>query len=225
MQTPTFTEVFSQWQPRYRLVPRGPPLYAREAGDSGFTWQDCQWVVTEESLEEGLQIAEKAVEAGKIWKDANRQIATNIAKAQVLASIPKVFKAKYVALTVCPDHGDAQTMLQISQIVATVSSVLGGKFVIEQRSEIGQTPYGWHIHYYIQTTYAPSNVKNHVQQKLSKRGYVATYYATKADENWLKRYMSGAKGNADKDLKVQHDRILRKQLNIPDILDIEKSAT
>lgn len=222
MQAPTFTEVFSEWQPRYRLAPRGPPLYVKEAGDTGFTWQDCQWVLTDESLEEGLQIAERAVEAGKVWKDANRQIATAVAKAQVLASVPKVFSAKHVALTVCPDQGDAQTMLQIAQVVSSVSAVQGGKYVIEQRSKPGETPYGWHLHFYITTTYAPSKLRQFVQQKLSSRGYVATYYATSADENWLKKYMSGSKGNSEKDQKVAYDRILRSQSNIPDILEITK---
>lgn len=224
MQTQTYLDVLSTWQPRYRLAPRGPPVYVKEAGESGFSFVDCEWVLTEESQTEGLEIAQRALEADKIWKDANRQIATAVAKAQILAAVPKVFKANSIALTVCPDSGDHQTMLQIADIVASVSAVQGGKYVIEQRSKPGETPFGWHLHFMIQCTYAPSKIKQFVQQKLASRGYVATYYATQADANWLNKYMSGSKGNKDKDAKVQQDRALRQQLGLQDIYDIPTKA-
>lgn len=222
MQVQTYSEIMATWQPRYRFAPRGPPIYVKEAGETGFCWQDCEWVLTDESLEEGLQIAEKALEADKVWKDAKRQIATNLAKAQVLASVPKVFKANYVALTVCPDQGDHMTMLSIANIVANISAVSSGKFVVEQRSKPGETPYGWHLHFMIQCTYAPSKIKQFVQQKLASRGYTCTYYATKADENWLNQYMSGSKGNSDKDQKVAQDRILRREYDMQDMYDLSQ---
>lgn len=223
MQTETFSQVIAQWQPKYRIVPRGQPMRVVD-GDDHFYWQDCEWVITEESLEEGIQYAQRALEADKIWHDAHRQIATAVAKAQILAAAPKVFKANNIALTVCPDSGDAQTMIQIASIVADVSAVQSGKYVIEQRSKPGEDPYGWHLHFYIQTTYAPSKIKQFVQQKLASRGYVAIYYATPADENWLKKYMSGSKGQNEKNLKVKQDRILRQQMGLQDIYDMPTKA-
>lgn len=220
MQVQTYWDVLATWQPRYRLAPRGPPLYVKEAGETGFSFVDCEWRLTEESMEEGLLIFQRALEADKIWKDAQRQVEVAVAKAQILVAVPKVFKAKHIALTVCPETGDHVTMLQIAAIVARVSAVQSGKFVVEQRSKPGEQPHGWHLHFFIQTTYAPAKIKQFVQQKLASRGYTCMYHATPADENWLKKYMSGAKGNAEKDLKVQHDRILREQLNIPHIVDM-----
>lgn len=225
MQVETYSSILATWQPRYRLAPRPNGKHrVYHEGVEPYDFVDCEWVLTKESQNEGLEIMQRAMEADKIWHDASRQVEIAAAKAQILASIPKVFKANNIALTVCPDSGDALTMLQVAQIVASVSAVHGGKYVIEQRSKPGEDPYGWHIHFMIQCTYAPSKIKQFVQQKLASRGYVATYYATPADENWLKKYMSGAKGDAEKDLKVQQDIILRRQLGIEDIYDIQKES-
>lgn len=221
MNAQTFNEILSSWQPQYRLAPRGPPVYVKEADEPGFSFLDCEWVLTDASLEEGLAIAERALQADKIWNDAHRQIATAVAKAQILAAVPQTFKISNVALTLCPDHGDHETMLQIAKIVDSVSCVLGGKYVIEQRSEPGAEPYGWHLHFMIQTTYAPSRVKQYVQQAVSARGYVATYWATPADERWHTNYMEGNKFDEKKDLKVKQDRILRAKYGLQDIYDLK----
>lgn len=225
MQAQTYLDILMTWQPKYKIVLRGAPVYVNGFEETSFTWRESEMILTEESITEGLEIAQRALEADKIWHDANRQIATTIAKAQILAAVPKVYKANNIALTVCPDSGDHQTMLQIADIVASVSAVHGGKYVIEQRSKPGENPYGWHLHFMIQTTYAPSKLKQFVQQKLASRGYVATYYATQADSNWLTKYMSGAKGNSDKDQKVNQDRLLRQQYGLQDIYDIAKTIT
>lgn len=224
MQVQTYSEIMASWQPKYRLAPRGPPVYVKEAAEPGFTYLDCEWVLTPESQQEGLEIMQRALDAGKIWQDAHRRLATAVACEQILSSIPKVLKVKNVALTVCPAEGDHLTMLRIAAVVANVTVVQGGKFVIEQRSEPGQQPYGWHLHFYIQTQEAPSKVKQHVQQKLASRKYKCTYWATPADENWLNRYMSGDKGE-EKDLKVKQDRILREQLDIAPMYDLETYKT
>lgn len=221
MQVESYSDIFSTWTPKYRLKlrPNGKHRVYHE-GVEPYDFWDCEWVITEESLEEGIEIADRALRADKIHQDARRQVELSIAKAQILASIPKVFKANSIALTVCPETGDHLTMLQIASIVANISAVSDGKFVIEQRSKPGEQPYGWHLHFLIQCTYAPSKIKQFVQQKLASRGYTCTYYATKADERWLKNYMSGSKGNAEKDQKVQQDRILRKQLELQDMYEL-----
>lgn len=220
MQVQTFSEILATWQPKYRLAPRGQTMFVKEAGEPGFCYMDCEWVLTQESQQEGLEIMQRAMDASKIWEDAHRRVATSVACEQILASVPKVFKAKHVALTVCPDTGDHLTMLSIAQVVANISAVTDGKFVIEQRSKPGEKPYGWHLHFYIQTTYAPAKIKQFVQQKLASRKYTCTYYATPADENWLKKYMTGQKGSAEKEQKAQQDKILRDQLGLSDIYDL-----
>lgn len=221
MNAQTYLEVMAKWKPQYRLASRGPSIFVRDLPDPGFTYLECEWVLTEDSMNEGLLIAERALQSDKIWNDANRQIATAVAKAQILASVPKVFKANSIALTVCPDSGDHETMLQIAKIVASVSAVQGGKYVIEQRSKPGEEPHGWHLHFMIQTTYAPSKLKQFVQQKVARRGYVATYYATPANDRWLSNYMEGNKFNAEKDLKVKQDRILRAKYGLQDVYDLK----
>lgn len=225
MQVQTYSEILSQFQPRYRLAPRGQAKLFYD-GEDRFYWQDCEWVLTEESLQEGIEIAQRALEADKIWQDAHRQVATAVAKCQILASIPKVLKNKHIALTICPKDANPELLLQIADIVSTAKCVHAGKFVIEQRSVPGEQPYGWHMHLYIETDKAPSTVKQKVQKMLDTRKIQATYWATPANENWLKNYMQGTKGDPEKDLKVKQDRILRSQMGLQDIYDIPtKSLT
>lgn len=224
MQVQTFSEIMASWKPRYRLRPRypNPVVVARDSPDEPpFSYWDCEWQITPDSQEEGLEIFQRALQNDKIWNDAHRQIATTVAKAQVLASIPQKYEVQSIALTICPDQGNHETMLEIARIVATLKAIESGKFVIEQRSKGEEDPYGWHLHFNIVTTYPPSKIKQFVQQKLASRNYVATYYATKSDKNWLERYMSGSKGNEDKTKKVQKDKLLRTQLGLQDIYELK----
>lgn len=220
MQVQTFSEVLATWEPKYRLASRRPPMFVKEPGEPGFSFMDCEWVLTPESQTEGLEIMQRALEAGKIWQDATRRVATNAACDMLLSSAPKVLKVKNIALTICPSEGDHHTMLRIASIVANVKTVQGGKFVIEQRSEPGQDPYGWHLHFYIQSMDAPSKVKQHVQQKLESRKLKCTYWATPANDTWLNKYMTGDKGDPKKDLKTKQDKILREQLDLADMYDL-----
>lgn len=196
-----------------------------EDHSKSFYYRDEDWIQQKHS--EGLRLysqeqekimfeaCEKLNEALRWFEDAKRQIFISEAKDEIKATKPKEYKLKLVALTICPDRGDHNTMLEIMEIVKDTSCMkTGGKFVIEQRSKVGEDPYGWHIHLVVNTTYAPSRIKQYVQQRLASRGYVATYYATPADSRWEKKYMAGDKGNADKALKVKKDKILREQLGL-----------
>lgn len=163
MKMESYADIISTWTPKYKLKlkPNGKHR-VRNEGVEPFDFWECEWIITEESLTEGIEIAERAMCADKIYQDAKRQIDVSVMKAQILASVPKVFKANNVALTVCPDSGDHEQMLRIASVISSVSAVHGGNYVIEQRSKPGEDPYGWHLHFMVQTTYAPAKIKQFV---------------------------------------------------------------
>lgn len=221
MKVPTYSEVMATWVPRYKLQPRPNGRHRVYYDDyPPYDFIDCEWVLTKDSQEEGLLIFQQALEAAKIHEDAKRSVSISIVANQLReqhkAETPKVFTEGMIALTICPDSGDHNTMIEVAKQVATLKCVNSGKYVIEQRSEPGEDPHGWHLHFLIKSTYAPSQVKQYVQQKLKKK-YNCTYYATKADNRWEENYMQGNKHNTSKDAKVQQDRILRQQLGLQDI--------
>lgn len=157
-----------------------------------------------------------------LWaQQARQQMFVAAEKAAVKAAKPAEYSAKKVALTVCPANGTPEMCMSIIEIVRSCKWLLSGSTaVVEQRSKPGEEPHGWHLHFTIKTTYAPTKIRQFVQQKLASRDYVATYYATPANAGWEQRYMRGVKGTPEKDLKVAQDRILRPKYGIPDVVEL-----
>lgn len=146
-------------------------------------------------------------------EEARRQLFITQAKKLILEHTPKSFDVKTFALTVCPESSEDHRILdEIAKLVNSISAVLTSKYVYEQRSKVGENTYGWHVHFYIQTTYRLSKLKQFAQQKLKKISHILD--VRPADERYLTRYMAGDKNDSDKNLKVDKDRILRAQLGL-----------
>lgn len=149
-----------------------------------------------------------------------RQAETQVRVAEIKKTMqsPKEYSIGRLAITICPESGDHNTMLFIMEVVKTVSCIPHGSFVLEQRSEGDEEPYGWHIHATADSTYAPSKVKQFVLQKLKARGYNAFVCVKKCyNDAWEENYIKGNKFNALKDKKVLKDKELRLKYNLQDI--------
>lgn len=99
-----------------------------------------------------------------------------------------------------------------------------GYYVLEQRSEGDQDPYGWHIHWLVdlEGTTSDSVVCQQVYQCFQRfvagKNYV-DYRPIYNEEQWNQKleYMKGNK-KTDKIPKVWKDRVLRPDLEIPEII-------
>jgi len=153
--------------------------------------------------------------------EARRQVMITEAKKVILEASPKVFDIKTFAVTVCPESNmDYHILDDIARKINSASCVLSNKYCYEQRSKVGETVYGWHIHCYIQSTYRASKLKQFVQQKLKNISHILD--VRPADERYLTHYMAGDKGCDDKNAKVVRDRQLRQEYNIPDLFEYVK---
>lgn len=98
-----------------------------------------------------------------------------------------------------------------------------GKYVLEQRSEPGQEPYGWHIHWLVEFAEQSSLavIKQQVYQCFKCYIAAANYIELLPihdDAAWTARekYISGSK-KPEKMAKVQQDLILRARFGYPDL--------
>lgn len=96
-------------------------------------------------------------------------------------------------------------------------------YVIEQRSEGDQDPYGWHIHWLVEfdTTTSSSVIIQQVAQCFQRFIAGSNYVDVKDvydDDQWSQKmsYIMGTK-KADKMPKVEKDRVLRASLRLPQI--------
>lgn len=163
------------------------------------------------------------------WQNSTRLYEQSRAEAQrqyrvsmFRAGLKTEKASKQVALTICPqEHTTHTTLLRVMELVKTLTVYTAISYCFEQRSEDDEPEYGWHVHMVVSTDYAPSKVKQFVQQKLTRAGITATYYATKADENWYLHYMQGQKHDPKKEKKVMKDTVLRERYNLQKIYEIK----
>lgn len=98
-----------------------------------------------------------------------------------------------------------------------------GMYVLEQRAEGEQEPYGWHIHWLVdfEVTSATSVIVQQIYQCFTRFVTAANYIDVKdvPDDHWehKKIYMEGKK-KEEKMGKVQKDIQMRNKLNIPHIV-------
>lgn len=98
-----------------------------------------------------------------------------------------------------------------------------GCYVLEQRSEADQQPYGYHIHWLVEfeATSSPQTIAQQVFQCFSKYIAASNYVDVRdlTEQRWDQevRYLSGEKIEA-KMPKVLKDRVLRKKYGIPEII-------
>lgn len=96
-----------------------------------------------------------------------------------------------------------------------------GIYVLEQRSEGTQDPYGWHIHWLVEfeSTTSLAVVTQQTYQCFQKYLAGSNYVDVREiynEEQWTQKqsYMQGNKKD-EKMSKVEKDRVVRDQLNIP----------
>lgn len=193
-----------------------PPLFEKYSIDATdvMCLKHLQGHALETFYMEYLSVLDAIRRYNEYRNDAERQV--TIAKFKQEYKEPP--KEKRIALTICPEsHNTYHVLDKIVELIKSCTCVKGGKYVYEQRSEGDEPEYGWHIHLVVDSEYAPSKVKQFVQQKLKTKGINATYYATHADSKWETNYMEGQKFNDEKNKKVLKDAILREKYNLEKI--------
>lgn len=96
-----------------------------------------------------------------------------------------------------------------------------GEYVIEQRGENGQEPYGWHIHWVLKpAVYTSKSVKVQQVYQCFKKfvagdNYIDVKPVTRTPECVLK-YIEGIKKDEGKHAKVEQDKVVRLRIGIPD---------
>lgn len=115
-------------------------------------------------------------------------------------------------------------MKQMEKCVKKQKLQGSGKYVLEQRAEEQQDPYGWHIHWLVQfeSQSSKATIVQQVYQCFARFVAGANYVDCRpvySDEEYdvKLRYIGGDK-KADKMAKVEKDRVLRKKYSIPDII-------
>lgn len=97
------------------------------------------------------------------------------------------------------------------------------KYVLEQRSEEQQEPYGWHIHWLVdfEATSSTAIIVQQVYQCFTRYLTGSNYVDVKdvPDDHWehKEKYITGGKKD-EKMKKVEKDRKLREELGIPEII-------
>lgn len=98
-----------------------------------------------------------------------------------------------------------------------------GSYVLEQRSQGDQSPYGWHIHWLVEfeTVSSHATIAQQVYQCFQRYLGGSSFVDVRDlynEEQWAQklRYIGGEK-NSDKMPKVERDRELRKKFRIPEI--------
>lgn len=174
---------------------------------------------TEEHYLKTLMAFDSFLEKERWFKQAQTQQEVSNIRKDLKASAP--FKVGRYAITICPQSGDYNTLLQIMGLVTQITALPAGTYVIEQRSEGDEEPYGWHVHATYDSTYAPSKVKQFIYQKLKPHGWHrdnCRLYIKKCYNNaWEENYIRGNKFDASKDRKVLKDKELRLKYNLQDI--------
>lgn len=166
-----------------------------------------------------LRQFEEDVQKEQWTQEAKRQVFIADAKTVLRKKVPKEVTEHTVALNISPANATPEMCLSIAEIVKSLTCSLGGYYVIEQRSKDPDPPQGWHLHFYLRTTYAPSKVIQFAKQKITRKDYVATYDCKRCDENFLNKYMRGIKGNPEKDLKASYDRVIRPRYGLQDMYE------
>lgn len=100
-----------------------------------------------------------------------------------------------------------------------------GYYVIEQRSEGEQEPYGWHIHWLVEfdCTSSPKVISQQVYQCFKRFLAAENYVDVKdvhTDEHWNRvkdKYLHGDK-RQEKLVKSARDKVLRAELGLPSII-------
>lgn len=113
---------------------------------------------------------------------------------------------------------------QMKKCVKKVKIQGSGMYVIEQRSEMDQDPYGWHIHWLVEfeTQSSKAVIIQQVYQCFQRFLAGSNYVDARpvyTDEDWeaKRKYISGEK-KQDKMGKVEKDRFLRKKHGYPEII-------
>lgn len=106
---------------------------------------------------------------------------------------------------------------QMAKCVKKKALLGSGTYVLEQRSEGDQEPYGWHIHLYVKP-------HNHVSKSVMIQQVYQCFKLYVAGQNYIDvrpaadsvlPYLQGQKAEA-KMAKVARDKVLRAGLGIPD---------
>lgn len=134
-------------------------------------------------------------------------------------------KLKFITISAQDNIDVHKFWLQMKKCIKK-SSLLSkrGSYVIEQRSEDDQEPYGWHIHWLVEfeSTSSTAVISQQVYQCFSKYLGGSNYVDVKDvydDEQWQQKftYINGTKQES-KMGKVRKDEILRNKLNLPPII-------
>lgn len=185
-------------------------LFTRVEKDYQYGWPESWW-------NELQRISSECEEKARWYKEAQRQVYVQEVKKELQKkTTPQEYESKMVALTLNPppDYSTVEYLQIFVDIVKSVSAVLSGAYVFEQRSQGSEQEHGWHLHFSINTTYAPSKVKQFVKQKLESRGYKMQMWATPDDGGFRNKYMHGVKNHASKDPKVRKDFELREKYGL-----------
>lgn len=184
-------------------------LYTRVEKEWSYTWSDEWW-------DQWWRLSQECEEKARWIKEAERQVFVQEVKKQLQTKKPEAYDNKMVALTINPppEYATPEHLKIFIDIVKSVSAVKSGAYVYEQRSQGDEEEQGWHLHFSINTTYAPSKLKQFVKQKMESRGYKVAYWATPDDGGFRDRYMKGSKNHASKDPKVKKDFILREKYGL-----------
>lgn len=147
--------------------------------------------------------------------------------AEVKADIKKNKPAqpKDMAVTICPEQATHhECLFDIIRRIQDEPHIISGKYCLEQRSTIEEEEKGWHLHLYLQTTVAPTKLKQYISQRLNKRPIISAFIDVNKCYNsaWLTKYMHGEKGDdPSKRAKSDKDVILRQKYNLQAIYDFK----
>lgn len=142
----------------------------------------------------------------------------------------KGYEQKKIAFTVAfqPEFSETpeHCLRFMERLIRKTAFKSGGSYVLEQRSEGDNKAYGWHIHGIVHSTYAPSKVKQYMEETCDtlKIPYVkkssVTFKVVEAyNDDYENNYMSGNKFNDTKDGKVLNDIKYRKLYKLSDVYE------
>lgn len=172
--------------------------------------------------DEWFNHAEEHIKYLEYLELAKKQVFIAEVKKEIIQEKPKEYEVHKVALTISPEERSTPNVCkQIVEIMKGLTCVSKMHYVYEQTAKEGDGD-GWHLHFDIETSYAPSKVKQFAQQKISRKGINAMYIAKLADNRWLDNYMAGLKFNGEKEAGVVQTQVLRKKLGLEEIYSFQK---
>jgi len=136
---------------------------------------------------------------------------------QLYDTLPRKENSDYKMVTLSAKDGiDAKSFWDRAvQHITTSGYIKSALYCIEQRSQDGQDPYGWHIHILGNFTEPKSKIIEKVYKSFKRFLAGKNYVDVRPSTETRRGYLMGDKC-PDKMPKVLRDRELRVQLQIPD---------